>query len=91
MKTLIKTSIVMVFLMTLISCEIQKPISKLPPDNNKTYKLEYLFEHDGCKVYRFRDHGHYVYFTNCKSDVTSIENDSTEVRVVNMINTDDSK
>ena len=51
--------------------------------NNSTYQVEYLFEHEGCKVYRFMDMGHYIYFTNCKGDVTSIESDS--VRTVNRI------
>ncbi|HCY41263.1 MAG TPA: hypothetical protein DHV48_07910 [Prolixibacteraceae bacterium] len=55
------------------------------PANNDTYQVEYLFEHDGCKVYRFEDRGHYVYFTNCVGDVTSIQKDSTEARVINQI------
>lgn len=59
------------------------PIAKSAPDNNPSYKVEYLFEHDGCKVYRFMDMGNYIYFTNCQGDVTSIENDS--VRHVNKI------
>jgi len=33
--------------------------------NNSEYKIELLFEHDGCKVYRFYD-GRYVYWTDCK-------------------------
>ncbi|WP_455638894.1 DUF4884 domain-containing protein [Parabacteroides sp.] len=59
------------------------PIAQSAPDNNPSYKVEYLFEHDGCKVYRFMDMGHYIYFTNCQGDVTSIENDS--VRTVNKV------
>ena len=59
------------------------PIAKSAPENNPSYKVEYLFEHDGCKVYRFMDMGNYIYFTNCEGDVTSIENDS--VRIVNKI------
>lgn len=65
------------------SCGIERPLSQEAPVNNSTYNVEYLFEHDGCKVYRFRDKGHYIYFTNCQGDVTSIENDS--VRIVNKI------
>lgn len=60
-----------------------RPIAQSAPDNNPSYKVEYLFEHDGCKVYRFMDMGNYVYFTNCQGDVTSIENDS--VHIVNKI------
>lgn len=67
----------------LSSCATERPISKAAPDNNPSYRVEYLFEHDGCKVYRFMDMGHYIYFTNCQGDVSSMENDS--VRTVNKI------
>lgn len=67
----------------LSSCVSQIPLTKEKPVNNSTYQVEYLFEHEGCKVYRFRDMGHYIYFTNCEGDVTSIESDS--VRTVNRI------
>ena len=65
----------------LSSCVSQIPLTKEKPVNNSTYQVEYLFEHEGCKVYRFMDMGHYIYFTNCEGDVTSIESDS--VRTVN--------
>ncbi|MCD7851397.1 MAG: DUF4884 domain-containing protein [Parabacteroides sp.] len=67
----------------LSSCVAGIPLTREAPVNNSTYEVEYLFEHEGCKVYRFRDMGHYIYFTNCQGDVTSIENDS--VRTVNKI------
>lgn len=66
-----------------------KPIAKSASDNNPSYKVEYLFEHEGCKVYRFMDMGNYIYFTNCQGDVTSIENDS--VRHVNKIRRESAK
>jgi len=69
----------------LISCVTETPLKAGPSDNNETYNIEYLFEHDGCKVYRFLDKGNYVYFTNCKGDVTSFENDSTDTRIENHI------
>ena len=50
-------------------------------ENNQTYEVSYLFEHDGVKVYRFLDLGNYVYFTT-RGDVTSIKNDSTEERTI---------
>ena len=65
---------------------IQKPISHLSPENNQTYKVEYLFEHDGCKVYRFREETvgfYYVYFTNCNGESTAVNSDSTRVRTYN--------
>ena len=62
----------------LSSCVSQIPLTKEKPVNNSTYQVEYLFEHEGCKVYRFMDMGHYIYFTNCEGDVTSIESDSAQ-------------
>lgn len=68
------------------SCFTQVPISETKPQNNQTYNVEYLFEHDGCKVYRFIDRGNCVYFTNCNGMVTNIQNDST--RTVTITNND---
>lgn len=61
---------------------MQKPISSTKASNNKTYDVEYLFEHDGCKVYRFLDKGAWVYFTNCNNTATSYIKDSTGIKVV---------
>ena len=60
-------------------CFTQQPLLKEAPKNNGTYKVEYLFEHEGCKVYRFYDRGQYVYFTNCNGEAIA-KTDSTEVR-----------
>lgn len=51
-------------------------------ENNSTYTVSYLFEHDGCKVYRFYDKGNYVYFTTRGDVTTSITNDSTAQRTI---------
>ena len=34
--------------------------------SNSNINVEFLFEKEGCKVYRFYDNGHAVYFTDCK-------------------------
>lgn len=73
-------------LLIMSSCFTGKPVAKQVPGNNQTYQVDYLFEHDGCKVYRFYDRGNYVYFTNCGGDVTAIGNDSTATRVTNLGN-----
>ena len=57
------------------------PLKVGESENNSTYTVSYLFEHDGCKVYRFYDKGNYVYFTT-RGDVTSITNDSTAQRTI---------
>lgn len=68
--------------MTFSSCGIAGiPIQNKAPQNNDSYTISYLFEHDGVKVYRFYDMGNYVYFTT-KGEVTSIKNDSTAQRAI---------
>jgi hypothetical protein len=83
MRKAISISLLAILMLGGYSCTIGRPLAYTKADNNKTYDVQYLFEHDGCKVYRFQDNGHFIYFTNCKGDVTSIENDSTRVRVIN--------
>jgi hypothetical protein len=67
------------------ACSSRRPLFSDRPENNKTYEIEYLFEYDGCKVYRFYDRGNYVYFTNCRGEAISFTNDSLNTRIVNQI------
>lgn len=32
------------------------------------FQVEMLFEHDGCKMYRFEDAGKYIYYSKCSSE-----------------------
>ena len=34
--------------------------------------LDLLFEHDGCRVYRFYDYGSAHYFTDCRGSVSDL-------------------
>lgn len=72
MKTTGKLFTLLFVLAGLTSCYSSIPLEKKPSENNTTYTVSYLFEHDGCKVYRFYDMGHYVYFTT-RGDVTAIK------------------
>lgn len=54
------------------------PLRTTASANNQTYKVAYLFEHDGCRVYRFIDSGNCVYFTSCTGQ-TSYQVDSVTV------------
>ena len=85
MKTLFALLLTSTLSLGMLSCISERPIVQVTPENNRDYRVDYLFEHDGCKVYRFRDSGHYVYFTNCTGDVTSIMNDSTKTRVETIV------
>ena len=54
------------------------------PTSNGNVKLELLFEHDGCKVYRFMDFGEPVYYADCRgsgSTTTSMKWDHIEGKV----------
>ena len=81
----IRLSILVIIAIGLSACYGGRPVAKQVPNNNATYKVDYLFEHDGCKVYRFYDRGNYVYFTNCSGDVTAISNDSTRTKIYNSV------
>jgi len=39
-------------------------------DQEGDFKLELLFERDGCKMYRFYDGGRYVYWSTCQGSTT---------------------
>lgn len=67
----------------LSACFTQRSVSVSKAVNNPDYTVSYLFEHDGCRVYRFYDtySGSYVYFTT-QGDVTAIPNDSTRQQTV---------
>ena len=68
------------------SCILSHPVSTSIPQNNNSYRVDFLFEHDGCKVYRFQDRGDYIYFTNCNNETTAFINDSTFIKTVSVNN-----
>lgn len=41
------------------------------------FKVEFLFEHDGCKIYRFKDGSRYVYWVNSEGRIQSDKYRST--------------
>ena len=49
-------------LLLLTSCE-HDPISSEHTGKNDEIKVDFLFEKDNIKIYRFLDDGHYHYFT----------------------------
>jgi hypothetical protein len=36
-----------------------------PAVQDVDFKIEFLFEKDGCKMYKFKDGGRYIYWSNC--------------------------
>lgn len=58
-----------VFILALGSCNNQKPAKETIV--NGDYKIEFLFEHDGCKMYRFYDGTRNVFWANCEGKVNA--------------------
>ena len=81
MKTIIKLFIPSLFILVGFNSCASIPLKVGESENNSTYTVSYLFEHDGCKVYRFYDKGNYVYFTT-RGDVTAIKSDSAAQRTI---------
>jgi hypothetical protein len=87
MKTSIRFMVLFATILLLTACAARSPrvISITRPTNNPDYRVEFLFEHDGCRVYRFLDNGYYVYFTTCTGETTAVYADSTIIQITNSI------
>ena len=55
MKTLTRLFILLFVMAGVSSCYTGIPLKQGKSENNRTYEVSYLFEHDGVKVYRFMD------------------------------------
>lgn len=51
----------------LISCDDKQPLSE---EKKGDFDLQFLFEKDGCKMYRFYD-GRWIYWADCRGKVNS--------------------
>lgn len=63
-----KIIIITITLFTLTACE-PKQAEEVKASSNRFYPVEKLFTVDGITVYRFRDNGHTIYFTNRTGEV----------------------
>lgn len=52
-------------------CGCAKTPVAVDKTTNSEINVELLFEHDGCKIYRFTDHGDPVYYTKCQGQDSS--------------------
>jgi hypothetical protein len=60
---------IIILFIFLYGCSVEP--EQVEKTSNQNIKLDFLFEKDGCKVYRFSDRGQYVYWTNCRGNITS--------------------
>lgn len=58
--------IVALFTLFLALAGCTKDPIKTESSNNADVPVDLLFEHDGCKVYRFKDGGYNIYYTKCQ-------------------------
>ncbi len=65
----------LIFAALLLAGCLNKPVSTTAT-NNPELNLNLLFEHDGCKVYRFYD-GRSVYYTDCRGSAMAPVTTST--------------
>ena len=57
----------------LVGC-VNAPKSEV---QNGNFKVEFLFEQNGCKMSRFKDGGRYIYWSDCQGKVQSDYTQST--------------
>jgi hypothetical protein len=65
-------------ILAVLLCSCTKEAQEHSTTSNSEFKVELLFRHDGCEVFRFEDGGRDHYYVRCKSDdiVTAIEQHS---------------
>ena len=73
MKKIISLYVIVITLGAIIfgAC-MNEPMSKERLGKDDGFEVEYLFDKDGVKVYRFYDNGHYHYFTT-KGETISVQ------------------
>lgn len=68
-----KKILLIIAIASLMACNIE-PQSIEQKGN---FQIEFLFEKDGCKVYRFQDGGHNIYWTDCRGKVENVYQQSS--------------
>lgn len=62
---------ILFILLPLLLCSCRKEAQETYSTSNNEIKVDFLFEVDGVRVYRFKDAGHFVYFTNRSGETES--------------------
>lgn len=71
---LTKITTLAVLTLALVACG-KDPVSTSSTDNPNV-AVALMFEHEGCKVYRFKDAGEYIYYSNCRGSTTAFHTES---------------
>jgi hypothetical protein len=62
-----KKYLIVILFIFLYGCSVDP--EQIEKTSNQKIKVDFLFEKDGCRIYRFVDGGHCVYWTNCKGNL----------------------
>ncbi|AEI50468.1 DUF4884 domain-containing protein [Runella slithyformis] len=77
MKTT-KTAVFAIALLTIWLSSCVRGPQQVYSTTNRNYTLDLLFEHEGCKVYRFKDGERFVYWTDCRGKVETAYQDTNK-------------
>lgn len=70
-----KNFTIFLVVMLLVGCQNRGNPKDTVQDGD--FKIEFLFEKDGCKMYRFKDGYRYIYWANCAGKVQADYTTST--------------
>lgn len=60
-----KTALFILATLFIVSCKEEAQTET----TSENFNVEFLFENDGCKMYRFLDRGRYIYYSDCTGRV----------------------
>lgn len=59
---------IIILFIFLYGCSVEP--EQVEKTSNQNIKVDFLFEKDGCRVYRFTDGGQNIYWTNCRGNIS---------------------
>jgi hypothetical protein len=65
----------------LYGCSVEP--EQVEKTSNQNIRVDFLFEKDGCRVYRFTDGGQNIYWTNCRGNISWKQGAKTKTRYQN--------
>lgn len=76
-----KKYFIIILFIFLYSCSVEP--EQVEKTSNQNIKVDFLFEKDGCRVYRFTDGGQNIYWTNCRGNISWKQGAKTKTRYQN--------
>lgn len=76
-----KKYFIIILFIFLYGCSVEP--EQVEKTSNQNIKVDFLFEKDGCRVYRFTDGGQNIYWTNCRGNISWKQGAKTKTRYQN--------